>query len=298
MSSRDFTQATTATSSGTDYITTLSRVAGWPYPADVFYDGELFEYSIFTSDGAPLSVEYGYWDNSNSRIVRQFALTTWDDGTTTFDDTNPTKPTLSNGTTYQIYIVKSACNASPTLFNVDSVSSGVERYTWSTHCEWAGQFQTWTADRVYYGPLKLDSCLTVTSLAVKLSTTGAGSKLRLGIYGVGIDGYIGAKLAETAELDSGTAYATVSGAIAALKLPPGQYITACIGDSSSIRTQAFTYNRSDSTVLGLTTDFYPISYRYESGSSNTLPSTPNATTSAVNVGAGYMPIVYLGGFPS
>lgn len=292
-----FCRATTTTASGTTEIAGLTAITGFPEFADGFIDTQMVRYTILDANDKPLAEEIGEFVSSTNKLTRHTALRTWVSDTT-FDASSPSKITLTNGVEYHIECASGATAFSPAMHNMDATSSGVSRFYLSPHYLLrSGDSKTLSAGTVYYMPFLLNADMTINTLACYLNTAAASSTVKIGIYSINQNGYIGKKLLETTSTidTSSGAGAAKSGACTATHLPAGWYAIAIIANGGNPTVKS--YNASYGgliTPFGLNSSWVAITCRTESPGSYTLPSSANSTTSAIADTSDYAPMLGVG----
>jgi hypothetical protein len=282
------TTATTGTGS-----LTLSAVTGYPMFSDAFPLNAMVSYCLLDSAGLFIEAGIGYL-SSSSVLVRNTVRATF--VSSVYNDANPTAASLSGATT--VICAPHAATMESMLPTVDNQSSSVARYLLTASRSVSTTPVSLTALRLYHVPFLLRTAARVVSLSVSVTTLGAGSVIRAGLYACNEKGYMGALLATTGDLD-GTTTGVKTGTLSSpVSLPPGWYFTSVVSSATVSVTgyQSAVANVFGGGPLGFSTSAppVPIDYRYETLGSAVLPASANATTTASSVGAAHIAAVYVG----
>jgi hypothetical protein len=282
-------QTTATTGSG---ALTLSAVTGYPKLSDVFAVGQLFSYTLLDSNGLLLEAGDGALTDATT-MTRAKVCATFSG--TTYANSAPSAISLSGTTT--VVCTPHAATLESMLPTVDSQSASISRYLTSAHRNLATTTSGPSANNVQYMPFLLRCGAPVASLAVNVTTLGAGDTARAGLYVCNEKGYPGALLATTGSLDLSTTGVKGGTLAAPLFLPPGWYYTGFVASSGTPRLTAYssgTSNQMGGSPLGFNSSLTAIELRTESVGSTALPATASTTSSAQAIGNIHPIIVHVG----
>ena len=285
----------TTTTTGTGNLT-LSAVAGFAEFSDWFPVNRPISYALLDSNGLFLEAGIGYL-NGSGELVRARVQATLTSGVG--DDTNPTAFSLT-GTTTVICTAHSG-TIQPAQANIDSVSS-IGRFVGPANAVQTGVGASMMLNRCTYTPFHLRMGMTLASMGLQVTTAQAGGVIKIGLYAMSADGYIGPQIAVgAADIDaSTTGFKSVSVANQ-IYLPPGDYFTATVA-SGSASAPAVACHNGTGTLLGgsslgcITGTLSAVSARYETLSAGAaLPAAPSAsTTGGIAANTVAAPFVTLG----
>jgi hypothetical protein len=286
----------TSSTSGAGALT-LANITGFGALSQKFGLNQPFQYSAYTgTDSAPVFREAGIGALTSSNVMARLAVRETSDGTTS----NTTTPTATDfaGAAVTILCTPLAIFTESMMPSVDVQSASVARYLTSAGRTGVTTSVGPTALRVYYVPFLLRVGAPVASLAISVSTLGAGVVARAGIYACNEKGYPGALLASTSDLDCSSTGIKAGTLAQPLVLAPGWYFAAFV-ISGTASVTAYTSNVSNvlgGSPFGFSTASVPvqIDFRIETVASAVLPTTASTSTSASTVGAAHTPLVYFG----
>lgn len=285
---------TTATT-GTGNLT-LSSVSGFPTFANVFAVNQPFSYGLLDSSGQPIEYGIGYLSDATT-LVRARVTATYSGGT--YTQVSASAISLSGTTT--VICTPNAASMEATQPTVDSNSASVGRFLTSAGRNMATSALILTNNRCVYTPFVLRTGTVISSLAANVTTNQASAIIKTGIYAMAANGYIGDRLATAADIDASTTGFKSASLSSSIFLPAGTYYTACVTSGSATAPSITCHGQTSASFiggspLGLSSSAITIiDSRYETlGAGASLPSTPNATTTAGTVGGINVPCVYMG----
>lgn len=279
----------------------LVDVAGFIPPGTAFPLNFPFKYSIYTGgDAAPVFREAGIAYMTSATSMTRAKVSATANGSGTLNTSSGQTPTDFAGTAVTVICAPDASSQESMMPTIDKVSSSVDRYVLTAHRNLVVTNVALGALRVYYMPFLLRCGEQISSLVMQMAAAGAaGNVARLGVYACGANGYIGALLATTGDIDcstSGFKWATLS---SQLNLPPGWYYVAIVSNAA-ISVIAYTNSAANQvggspfgfrtgTNLGGATEC-----RTSDIASAVLPPAPSASTNALWTGTSNYPIVAMG----
>lgn len=209
---------TTTTTTGTGDLT-LSSVTNFATFNDVFGVGPLFYYAILDdSTDAPIEIGIGHLSASTT-LVRDKVLATMVSGT--YDDTAPAAVTLAAGTKRVICTP----DAGALAVNPLNLSTAASSRVLAPFMPSSAGTLVATANRLYYVPLLLATPREVDAIVFRISAGAASTTAKAGLYAAGVDGKPGARLAQSASIDT-SAGGKMSGTFTSKRYPPGLYYLA------------------------------------------------------------------------
>ena len=284
-------KCTTATT-GTGNLT-VAAVSGFPTLSDVFAINLPIAYTVLNASGQPLEAGIGYLSDATT-FVRGAIKATYVSGI--YNDSNPTAATLAGTST--LICTPIASSLESMMPTVDGTST-VGRFLTSAGRSIPSGTQALTADRLYYVPFLFKCGAPVVSMALSVSTLQAASKARIGLYAVNQNGYVGALIAQTGDLDTTSTGLKIGTLSSPKRLAPGWYVAAI---AANLNISVVPHTSSTAQVFGgspfgfATGGVSAIDYRYEALTSGwtELPANASATTTAVNIGVGNPPAAFVG----
>lgn len=227
------------TTTGTGNLTT-SSVSGYVPITTTFPHTvqQRFEYTIVDSNYAPIEAGIGYMSASTT-MVRETIIATYD-GSTTYNDANPTAFSLASGTKY----ILCADNAGSHIHGVIHRDTGTYKY-------YSGDnFGLSTLDgteapgtnSLRASPFLFSSRKPILSVSINCSTGVASSNARIGIATVGSDGLPDVLLMDSGDISTATSGIKTYTLSTPFWLPPGWYY--CYINTSSTQTLRRSINTS------------------------------------------------------
>lgn len=289
----------TTTTTGTGSLT-LSSVSGYPSIDDSVGLNIPVTYHILrNSDGKPLESGIGYLSASTtfvrSKITSKYIASTLTQTSVTAvnlgtDDTD--------GTWRLVFAPLGTC-LKPSIPNVDSVSSGIKRMVFSKHILWDGNGDTKAigANNFYIVPFELDAEMEITRCGIEVTTLGAASKTRVGVYACLPDGTPGNIILETGDIDSTATGVKDTVFSSSRRLPAGWYYVGILSNVAGVAVRANQAARIMSSPFGTTSALLPITCRYHSVGSgwSSMPTTfTMAGSSTIAAGLDFCPRICLG----
>lgn len=293
----DAVKATSSTS-GTGALT-LANVTNFVPPGTAFPLNFPFKYAIYTGgDSAPAFRESGIAYMTSATSMTRAKVSATSNGSGSLNTASGQTPTDFAGAAITVICAPDASSMESMLATVDSVSSSINRLLTSAARNGVTTTQVLTALRAYYIPFLLRCAAPITALAIHVGTAAASSVARAGIYACNENGYPGALLATTGDIDVTTTGLKQQSLSSVITLPPGWYFTAVVsnGAPSLVAYTSSTANMYGGHPVGFdsTSTFVPIDLRYESLGSAILASSASASTTALRTGLAHLPLVAMG----
>lgn len=285
----------TTSTTGTGNLT-IAAATGFVRFSDKFAVGVPFYYSIIDSSNAPIEYGIGVLSGTNT-LVRTRPRATY--VSSVYDDTNPSAVSLTGTNTVLCGgAVDASINAGS---NIDSVSASMARYVYSAHGDVAiSNNKTLVADRIWYVPFLLLHAVETDAMIINVTTAVASTKARVGLYGVGSNGYMTDLIDQTGDIDTTSTGIKVGTFSATRRLAPGWHIFGIVSNGAPAVTAYNAGNATGvigSTPFGTNTASGPVLIvgRYEgiSGGWSVIPTTPNSTTTAELLSSTFVPRVWI-----
>lgn len=282
----------TTVTAGTGTLT-LSAVTGSVRFSDAFPAGLVVPYHL--KDGS--NHEWGIGKVAAANTLERTSIrATYAAGV--YDNTAPAAITLSGGTV-DVELADMADLRANSMPNIDTVSSGLTRYHFSRHMSFvpASDVRASAIDRCQYIAFYLETPCVATHVGFRVATAVAASTAKCAIYNVAPNGYIGDKIVESTAADDTSTTGYKESAIANTYLSPGWYYLA-VATTHAVVLNAYSAGQAGTnrlTPLGYDTSLRPIGGRYETLTAGwtSLPSTPNAVTSAMDMVSDFCTALHL-----
>ncbi|MBY0238130.1 MAG: hypothetical protein K2X55_02340 [Burkholderiaceae bacterium] len=284
----------TTSTTGTGSLT-VAAVTGYPTLAAAFAVGQPFAYALLDATGLFLEAGIGYLSDATT-LVRARVSATFLGGV--YSISAPTAVSLTGTTT--VICTPHAATLESMLPTVDGVS-GIGRWLYPANRTMNTATVSLTGLRCLYTSYLFRSGARVSQLMCNVTVQGgAGAVIRLGIYSIRADGYIGDLLATTGDLAADSTGMKIGPLAAPLPLPPGWYYVAIVSSANATQPVVTAWASALASVLGggplgfAAGGVTPIEYRHETLASAVLPASASTTTTAVTVGTAHVPAIYLG----
>lgn len=287
------------TSTGTGDIT-LTSVDGFPTLNNAVGLNLPVSYHILRdSDGEPIEAGIGYL-SASATFVRAKITARYIGGVLTQTSVSAVNlGTDDTDGTYRVIFAPLATSVKSSLPGIDSVTSGIKRMVTSRHFLWDsnGDTKGIGANNFFIVPFELDTEMEITRCGIEVTTAGAASKTRVGVYACMPNGTPGNILLETGDINSSTTGVKDVVFSSSRRLPAGWYYVGILSNVAGVAVRAYQASRLFPSPLGLNSSLVPIACRNGTVTSgwSSMPTTfAMAGSSAIAALLDFAPRIALG----